>query len=89
MRSPPVSLCGVTKGGPHVARRKALYEELHPETKRGGDRKRGKGSSGKTCHLKEPPAPRFTADAAKASGQSERTVRQELPAPPPSRPSPR
>lgn len=50
-----------------TARRKAIYEELNPDTKHGGDR----DPSRQVGDL-----PRFTADTAKATGQSERTVQR-------------
>lgn len=54
-----------------VARRKEIYEALHPETAHGGDR----NSSRKFCDLKEGEAvPRFTKATADASGTSERKV---------------
>lgn len=51
-----------------TARRKAIYLEIHPETAHGGDR-----SKSQTLRLEDEPA-RFTADTAKATGQSERIV---------------
>jgi hypothetical protein len=48
-----------------TARRKAIYEELHPETKHGGEPSR------KDCDL---PAERFTASTAAVIGRSERAV---------------
>ena len=51
-----------------TARRKAIYEELHPETAHGGDHK----SSRKVCDLNE--AERFTASTAAVTGKSERIV---------------
>lgn len=50
-----------------TARRKAIYEELHPETRHGGERE----PSRQVGDL-----PRFTEDTAKATGQSERTVQR-------------
>ena len=46
--------------------RKAIYEELHPETRHGGDRKSDQVANS---------AIRFTATASEATGKSERTVR--------------
>jgi ParB-like nuclease domain len=54
-----------------TARRKEIYEALHPEAKHGGDRKSG-GSSRKVCDMKKPA--RFTADTAAKTGKSERSV---------------
>lgn len=51
-----------------TARRKAIYEELFPETKHGGDR----DPSRQVGDL-----PRFTADTAKATGSSERVVQRD------------
>jgi N6-adenosine-specific RNA methylase IME4 len=54
----------------HIGRRKALYERLHPETKHGGNRR--SKTSGQNGHLN----PRYTKDAAEATGKSERTLRR-------------
>jgi N6-adenosine-specific RNA methylase IME4/ParB-like chromosome segregation protein Spo0J len=54
----------------HLRERKRLYETLHPETKHGGDRRSSTRQSG---DLK-----RFTKDAAKKIGQSERSVQREI-----------
>lgn len=53
--------------GEMIARRKTIYETLHPETKHGGDRK----SSRSNCDLNEP---RFSEDTSRLSGISERSV---------------
>lgn len=59
-----------------MAERKRIYEELHPETKQGGDRKSKKTQEEiksqdiATCSM----FPRFTAATAKATGFSERAV---------------
>ncbi len=53
-----------------TARRKEIYEALHPETKHGGNLE-GAGVA-KTA---TPETPRFTATTAAVTGQSERTVR--------------
>ena len=59
-----------------MAERKRIYEELHPETKQGGDRKSKKSQDEiksqdpATCSM----FPRFTAATAKATGFSERAV---------------
>src|SRR5262249_32862809 len=57
----------------HVGRRKELYEKLHPEAKHGGDRKSAKRSSRQVGDLK-----RFTKDAAKKTGQSERKLQRDV-----------
>ncbi len=60
----------------HVARRKELWEELHPETRptsRGGPG-RGKPTRRKACDESGRPAERFTAAAAAVTGRSERAV---------------
>lgn len=51
-----------------VARRKEIYEAIHPETRHGGDRR----ASRKDCDLND--VERFTASTASATGQKERTV---------------
>lgn len=50
-----------------TARRKEIYETLHPETKHGGDR-----ASRKICDLNA--SNRFTAETASVAGKSERAV---------------
>lgn len=57
-----------------VARRKALYEALHPETIKGAT---GKGRP-KVRQNGEPKTPRFTADAADKTGLSERTLQRSV-----------
>ena len=59
-----------------IARRKAIYEALHPETKLGAS---GKGRP-KVRQVGEakPPAERFTKATAEATGQSERTVQRSV-----------
>ncbi len=54
-------------------RRKAAYEALHPETTHGGDRKSDQVANLAT----RSEAPRFTADTAAATGQSERAVQRD------------
>lgn len=51
-----------------TARRKAIYLEIHPETAHGGDR-----SKSQSLRLDDG-SERFTAETAKVTGQSERTV---------------
>jgi ParB family transcriptional regulator, chromosome partitioning protein len=52
-------------------RRKELYEQLHPETRPGGDRR--SASSRKLCDKVE----RFTADTAAQTGRSDRSVQMD------------
>ena len=52
-----------------IARAKAIYEQLHPETKQGGARQ----SSGHRGHLQ---VPSFADQAAMSTGQSARTIRR-------------
>lgn len=54
-----------------TARRKELYEELHPETKHGGD------EVAKLATSKGEPEQRFTAATAKVVGLSERAVQRD------------
>jgi ParB-like chromosome segregation protein Spo0J len=56
-----------------VARRKQIYEALHPETAHGGDRR----SSRRTGNLKQNgTAKRFTKATAEATGRSERNIQR-------------
>jgi hypothetical protein len=58
----------------HVARRKELYEKLHPETKHGGDRKSaGARSSSQNENLKA-----FVADIAVKTGKGRSTVARDV-----------
>jgi ParB-like chromosome segregation protein Spo0J len=54
-----------------TARRKQIYEDLHPETVHGGNQQ---GPSGQFGHTE---AERFTGETAKATGKSERAVRRD------------
>lgn len=54
-----------------IARRKELYEIQHPETKHGGDRKNSNRQIG------DMNGSRFTAEAAKATGKSERAIQRD------------
>lgn len=58
-----------------TARRKAIYEELHPETKHGEfhGNQHARGSR----QLGENHADRFTADTSRATGKSERAVQRD------------
>jgi ParB family chromosome partitioning protein len=59
-----------------LAERKRLYEEKHPETKHGGDRK---NDEIKTRNPRFDPAPSsFTADVAAKTGRGRRTVEEEV-----------
>lgn len=63
------------------ARRKAIYQELHPETKPGvaqGEGKKRSVSGGQVGHETPEAAPRFDEAAAEATGQSERAVRRDV-----------
>lgn len=61
--------------GEHLARRKAIYELLHPETKQGGDRKSEDAKSKpQDAVLIEP----FTQDTAKKVGASRDTVERSV-----------
>jgi hypothetical protein len=57
-------------------RRKAAYEALHPETVREATLKRGENLPSRQVG-ETGPAPRFTADTAAATGQSERAVQRD------------
>ena len=58
----------------HVARRKELYEKLHPETKHGGDRRSaGARSSSQNENLKA-----FVADLAVKTGKGRSTVARDV-----------
>lgn len=56
-----------------IARRKAIYEALHPETAHGGDRR----SSRQLGDLKSKEPERFTKQTADATGASERSVQRD------------
>ncbi len=58
-----------------LRRRKAIYEALNTDAKHGGDRKSEK-SSGHSVHLIRPAS--FAEDTAKATGQSERSIRRAV-----------
>lgn len=62
----------------HLARRKAIYEELHPDTRSVTERG-GPGRGGKTVdNLSTVSAPSFAEDTAAKTGVSARTVRREV-----------
>jgi hypothetical protein len=58
-----------------LARRKELYETLHPDTVKGGDRKSEDAEIKRTTC---PSVPSFAADTAAKTGQSERQVRRDV-----------
>lgn len=60
------------------ARRKAIYQQLHPESKHGaaGNGRTKEKLSGQLGH--STPAPSFDEAAAKATGQSERAIRRDV-----------
>jgi ParB-like chromosome segregation protein Spo0J len=60
-----------------TARRKAIYEDLHPETKAGASQAAGMNASqGRRRQLGDD-VDRFTVDTAKATGKSERAVQRD------------
>jgi len=61
--------------GDLLLRRKEIYEELHPETKHGGDRKSEKIKNAKCTHDS---AKSFVVDTAEKLGVNPSTVRREL-----------
>lgn len=60
----------------HMAARKAIYEDLHPETKKGGDKRSEKYLS-ETVSLRSD-APSFTKDTASALNVSPRSIQQDV-----------
>ena len=63
-----------TEAADCTTRRKALYEQLHPETKNGAV---GNGREKVRQIGEATPADRFTADTARATGKSERAVQRD------------
>ena len=57
--------------GEHLARRKTLYEAMHPQTKRGANREPS-GQFGQTV------APRFSEDTAEKTGTADTTIRRAI-----------
>lgn len=67
----------VLERGEHLARRKELYEAIHPETRqhvRGGNRKAAGPATAEMISV----APAFAADVATKLGVTDRTVREEI-----------
>lgn len=56
-----------------IARRKEIYEQLHPETRHGAVGRGGK----KSRHLVDSLPERFTKDTSKKTGKTERTVQRQ------------
>jgi protein gp37/ParB-like chromosome segregation protein Spo0J len=59
----------------HTARRKELYERLHPETKKGAT---GRGRKKSQVETSKAPVPAFIDDAARKTGRSRATVAREV-----------
>src|SRR5689334_19153037 len=62
---------GPAEEAAHMRERKLLYEQLHPETKHGGDRR---SSKRRNCDLK----PSFATDAATKTSRSRRSIEQAV-----------
>ena len=60
----------------HLARRKEIYEALHPETKHGGAP--GKAGGGKEPLAKSAPSASFAKDTAARTGLSTRTIYSDV-----------
>lgn len=62
-----------------TARRKAIYEDIHPETAHGGDRSGMGGASRQVGDLKsgDGPPKRFTQATADVTGASERSIQRD------------
>lgn len=58
-----------------IARRKAIYETLHPETKAGTAQARGMNTALRRGNVTADSAATFTTATAKATGKGERTIR--------------
>lgn len=64
----------VLERGEHLARRKTVYEGLHPETKQG----MRNGQTSKTEIISVLEQPSFATDTASRTGLTDRTIRQEV-----------
>lgn len=62
----------VLERGEHLARRKEIYEALHPQARHGGDRRSDEAGSKRKDFVS------FAADTAAKAGVSERTVQHEV-----------
>jgi hypothetical protein len=61
----------------HQAKRKEIYERLHPQTKRGAAGGAATKAKAGKANRQVGEQPRYTADAAKKTGKSERAVQRE------------
>ena len=62
---------------PELARRKEIYEQLHPETTEGGSQAAGSNrAQGK--HVSDNLSPTFAEDTAKKTGRSRRTIERKV-----------
>ena len=61
----------------HQAKRKEIYERLHPETKAGAAQAKGMNAAQGRGRQNGDDVGRYTADAAKKTGKSERSIQRE------------
>ena len=61
----------------HQAKRKEIYERLHPETKAGAAQAKGMNAAQGRGRQNGDHVDRYTADAAKKTGKSERSIQRE------------
>ena len=61
----------------HQAKRKEIYERLHPETKAGAAQAKGMNAAQGRGRQNGDDVDRYTADAAKKTGKSERSIQRE------------
>ena len=61
----------------HQAKRKEIYERLHPETKAGAAQAKGMNAAQGRGRQNGDHVGRYTADAAKKTGKSERSIQRE------------